>query len=120
MELLQCGNGSLYSRLRKLVDEATAVNTGRGVTGCWDTIVQGATLRHDRLEGPADRDILQTEEWLTVVNVLGIEAPVVRDLNMKLGKEMMQLASSLDVVRKKKPIGSQYNRPPVQMVQVFG
>lgn len=56
--LLQCGNSGLYGRLRQLVDEAAAVDAGRGVAICWNMIVQSTPLRHDCLEAPADHNIL--------------------------------------------------------------
>lgn len=60
------------------------------------------------------------EKRFPLVNVLGVKSPVIRNLDIKLGKEMTQLMSSLNVIRQKQPIGGQYNRPLIQIAQIFG
>ena len=58
LTLLQCFNRGFYGGIWELVDEAAAVNAGRGVAICRNMIIQGTTLRHDCLEAPADHNIL--------------------------------------------------------------
>ena len=60
------------------------------------------------------------EKRLPLIDIFWIESPVIRNLDIKLGKEMTQLVSSLNVIRQKQPIGGQYNRPLIQIAQIFG